>query len=104
MKKYHWLFYQVKDNQNSISIIFSTTVTYVNFTLAALGFAGCIKNNTILSIFMFIILFISMIAKNVVYSKIKIQIMKWEKVTKVKTIGSKFSYSDPFQVIAYKLK
>lgn len=104
MKKYHWLFYKIKEDRNSISITFRTTVTYVNFALAGIGFAGCFTNNTTLSVFMFIILFISMITKNIVYSKIRIQIMKWEKRTEVKTIGSTLSYSNPFQVTAYKLK
>lgn len=104
MKKYYWLFYKVKEDYNSISIIFRTSVTYVNFVLAIIGFIGCFTNNITLSITMFIMLFISMIIKNVVYSKIKIQVLKWKKRTDVNTIGSIFSYSDPLRIIAYKLK
>lgn len=61
-------------------------------------------NNIILSVFMFMILFISMILKNIVYSKIRIQVLKWENATKVKTVGSIFSYSTPLCITAYKLK
>ena len=104
MKKYYWLFYNVKEDYDSITIIFRTSITYFNSILAIIGFIGCFTNNSSLSITMFIMLFISMIFKNIVYSKIKKQVLKWEKRTRVKTIGSKFSYSDPLRLIAYKLK
>jgi hypothetical protein len=104
MKRFYWLFYKIKKDKNSITVILRTTVTYVNFLLAGLGFVGCFINNTLLSASMFILLLVSMIAKNIVYSKIKLQTIKWSKTIKVETAGSTFSYLNPYKIIAYKLK